>query len=324
MFLRTAKELAWLLATGLSAEHKLLGPELAFLGPAPIGDLTGRDAYEATVLAPIRTAMPGAVKRPYLYFGGEYRSHIWVAATGNIEGEMLSPWLGIPPGKGLRKLRFGEFYKFGGDRVTEIRCLFDIPGLAHQAGIEMFPTFPGKAEIPEGPPAEIGLVQTPQDSALTDTTRTLVEDMITRGCNSLVADDVASQGLEQFWHDDMAWYGPWGIGSAHGMTEFYDYALGPSVRSFPGRKGSWPKEAFVAEGRVAGFAGHFLGQFSGPPFRGIAPTGKKITKRVMDFYAARGNLLAENWVLIDLIQFAADCGVDLLAEMPEDPSVPVA
>ncbi len=324
MDLRTVKTRAWRLANRLSAEHRLLDPEMAFFGPAPIGDLTGRDAFEAAVLAPIRTAIPGAIKRPYLYFGGEYRNHFWVAASGNIEGEMLAPWLGIPPGRGWRKLRFGEFYKFAGDRVTEIRCLFDIPGLAHQAGIEMLPAFPGKADIPNGPPAEIGLVHTPQDDALTDTTRTLVENMITSGCNSLVADDVASQGLEQFWHDDMAWHGPWGIGSAHGMTEFYDYAQCPSVRSFPGRKGSWPKEAFVAEGRIAGFAGQFHGRFSGLPFRGIAPTGKEITKRVMDFYTIRDNRLAENWVLIDLIRFAADCGVDLLAGVPEDPAVPLA
>jgi len=110
-------------------------------------------------------------------------------------------------------------------------------------------------------------------------------------------------------------------GSAFGLDEFYAHAQGPSVRSFPGRRGSWPKEAFIAEGPVAGFAGwpSFIGNFTGAPFRGIAPTGGPISKNVMDFYTARGSRLSENWVLIDLIRFAADCGVDLLADMPEDP-----
>lgn len=318
--LANAKERAWALAAGTSPDRSLLDPDLAFHGPAPVGDLKGREAFETAMLEPIRAAMPQAAKRPYLYFGGEFMGHVWVGATGDIEGEMTSPLFGVPPGAGCRKLRFGEFYRFEGDRIAEIRCLLDVPGLAHQAGIEMFPSFSGRARIPEGPPAEIGIVKTPQDPNLTETTRSLVENMIVGGCNSLEGSDMASQGLEQYWQEDMAWHGPWGIGSAYGLQEFYDHAQGPSVRSFPGRKGSWPKEAFVAEARVAGFAGQFIGTFSGVPFRGIEPTGRKITKRVMDFYTSRDGRLAENWVLIDLIRFASDCGVDLMARLPDDPT----
>ncbi|MDE0521155.1 MAG: ester cyclase [Boseongicola sp.] len=315
-----AKALAWTFAAGISPGRSLFEPDLVFHGPAPVGDLKGREAFETALLEPIRAAMPQATKRPYLYFGGEFMGHVWVGATGNIEGEMTLPLFGVPPGKGSRKLRFGEFYRFEGDRIAEIRCLLDIPGLAHQAGIEMFPPFSGRARIPEGPPAEVGIVKTPQDQDQTETTRSLVENMIVGGCNSLEGSDMTSQGLEQYWHEDMAWHGPWGIGSAYGLQEFYDYAQGPSVRSFPGRKGSWPKKAFVAEARVAGFAGQFLGTFSGVPFRGIEPTGRKVTKRVMDFYTSRGGRLAENWVLIDLIRFASDCGVDLMGRLPEDPA----
>ncbi len=96
--------------------------------------------------------MPQAAKRPYLYFGGEFMGHVWVAATGNIEGEMNRPLFGIPPGEGRRQLRFGEFYRFEGDRIAEIRCLLDVPGLAHQAGLEMFPPFSGARRFPEGRP----------------------------------------------------------------------------------------------------------------------------------------------------------------------------
>ena len=38
----------------------------------------------------------------------------------------------------------------------------------------------------------------------------------------------------------------------------------------------------------------------------------------MDLYMRRGNKLQENWVLIDLTKFAADCGVDVLAKLPRD------
>ncbi len=324
MSLANAKKRAWSLASGMDVKPSLFTKELRFFGPAPIRDLVGFEALTETLLEPARKAMPNARKRPYLYFGGEHQGHIWIGATGNIEGEMHFPWFGIPAGEGLRKLRFGEFYKFRGDRICEIRCLLDIPGLAAQAGIELFPRFDGKAHMPAGPSTEIGIVRTPQDPRLTEMTRSLVHDMIVIGCNRLEGSDVESQGLEKYWHSDMAWHGPWGVGSAFGLDEFYAFAQGPSVRSFPGRRGSWPKEAFIAEGRVAGFAGwpSFIGHFTGEPFRGIAPTGGPISKNVMDFYTANGSRLSENWVLIDLIRFAADCGVDLMAQMPEDPGSP--
>ena len=35
----------------------------------------------------------------------------------------------------------------------------------------------------------------------------------------------------------------------------------------------------------------------------------------MDFYIRRGGRLAVNWILIDLIKFAADCGIDLIAKL---------
>ena len=318
--LGSAKEQAWALAAGISPDRSLFEPDQAFHGSAPVGDLIGREAFETALLEPIRAALPLAAKRLYLYFGGEFMGHVWVGATGNIEGEMTSPLFGVPPGEGSRKLRFGEFYRFEGERIAEIRCLMDVPGIAHQAGIEMFPPFSGRAHIPGRPPAEIGIVKTPQVPGLAEIARSLVEDMIVGGRNSREDCDTASQGLEQFWQEDMAWHGPRDIGSAFGLQEFYDYAQGSSVKSFPDREGSWSTEAYVVEGRVAGFAGHFLGTFSGVPVRGIAPTEQKFTKRVMDFYTSRNGRLAENWVLIDMIRFASDCGVDLMALMPEESS----
>ena len=317
--LSKAKELAWPLASSLSPEKGILARNLRFLGPSPIGDQVGADAFLETVLAPLRLAMPAAQKRPYIYFGGRHEGHVWVGTTGNIEGELVSPWLGIPASHAPGKLRFGEFYRFDGRQIDEIRCLFDIPGLASQAGFELLPEFGGAARIPCGPPASVGIVETPQDPELTAATRELVRNMIVNGCNRLVGSDLSSQGLDSFWHEDMAWHGPWGIGSAQGMDEFYSLAQEPSVRSFPGRRGIWPKVSFLAEGPVAGFVGwpSLVGEFKGEPFRGISPTGGRIGMNVMDFYTCRDGLLHENWVLIDLVRFASDCGVDLMARLPE-------
>ena len=324
MKLQTAKDIAWELASSLNPESSYLSDNLRFFGPAPLDVADGCQQFRELILEPLRRAMPRARKRPYLFLGGEYRGAIWIAATGNIEGEMQSPWLGIPAGLGIRKLRFGEFYRLDGARITEIRCLFDIPGLAAQAGIELLPKFDGLARIPDGPKGEIAVVRKPQDLSETERTKRLASEMITDGCNRLHGNDLSSQSLERFWHCDMAWHGPWGIGSSFGMDEFYRYAQGPSVRSFPGRRGTWPKIAFPVEGAVAAFTGwpSLIGKFTGEPFRGIKPTNGPIGMTIMDFYLRRDDKLIENWVLIDLVKFAADCDVDLMAKLPNGHVMP--
>ena len=50
---------------------------------------------------------------------------------------------------------------------------------------------------------------------------------------------------------------------------------------------------------------------------GWAPTGEKIGWNIMDFWKRDGDLLLENWVMIDLIGAALESGVDLLAKLPQ-------
>jgi hypothetical protein len=52
-------------------------------------------------------------------------------------------------------------------------------------------------------------------------------------------------------------------------------------------------------------------------YMGWAPTGQKIGWDIMDFWKRDGDLLLENWVLIDLIGAAQESGVDLLATLPQ-------
>ena len=318
MNLREAKKLVWDCVTTLVPARKVFSPDLRFWGPAPIRRLTGRDAYFESVVQPMASCFEEAEKEPYFFLGGRFLGAIWVAATGNISARMAKPWLGIPRSEGFRRLRFGEFYKIEGGVVTEIRCLLDIPGLAAQAGIGLLPPCDGSSGIPPGPVQASGIMAGPQPQEATIATRNLVKRMIA-GCNRLDGSDLSSQGMERFWCEDMVWHGPWGIGSCYGLKEFYSFAQGPSARSFPNRRGRWPKDAFVAEGNVAAFTGwpSLVGNFTGRPFHGIPPTHGPIGQTIMDFYIRGGDKLPANWVMIDLIGFASDCGIDLLAEMPE-------
>ena len=290
--------------------------ELKYHGPAPIGERASWPEYRKDVIEPLHRAMPGAGKIPLLFLTDIHEGSVWTAAVGRIEGEMRRPWLGIPPGPGIRQLRFGEFCRFGHDRIAEIRCLYDIPGLAAQAGIELLPDFGGRQLNEHAWNGRNASATSEAEGSDTGLTRRLVAEMI-GGCNRLEGSDLHSQGMENHWHPDMEWHGPWGIGSARGLNQFHRIAQGPSVRSFPGQRGVWPKTAFLAQGRVAAFTGwpSLVGEFTGEPFRGIPPTNGPVEQTIMDFHIRRGGRLAVNWVLMDLIKFAADCGIDLMAKL---------
>ncbi len=299
-------------------EQEVIAENVAFFGPAPVGTLEGRDALLARFFGPLASAFPVVRRQPHLFLGGVFEGRTWVATYGEIIGKQRAPWFRIPAGGDPRRLRFGEFYLVEAGQIVELRCLLDILGVASQAGFDLLPRFDGLAHAPVEPARGNGLCLEPQSEAESAATLTLIERML-GGCNDLEGDDLASMGMSAFWHKDMVWHGPWGVGSCFGFQEFQDFAQGPSVSSFPDRRGGFHR-ARIADGVTGAFTGwpSLRGRFSGEPFRGIEPTGGHIGQNIMDFYVRRGEKLHENWVLIDLIDFAQQCGVDLLARLPSE------
>ena len=50
---------------------------------------------------------------------------------------------------------------------------------------------------------------------------------------------------------------------------------------------------------------------------GIAPAGKRVTMRSLDFWRIEKGLIRENWVLVDLLDLYQQIGVDVFARMRE-------
>ena len=50
---------------------------------------------------------------------------------------------------------------------------------------------------------------------------------------------------------------------------------------------------------------------------GIAPAGREVLLRSLDFWRMEDGKIRENWVLVDLLDLYAQCGVDVLARMSE-------
>ena len=71
---------------------------------------------------------------------------------------------------------------------------------------------------------------------------------------------------------------------------------------------------------VTGGWGHLLATHSGVDWLGLAPTGKVVNMRVMDFYRcdtddAGVTTLRENWVPIDIPHLLLQMGVDVFGRM---------
>lgn len=276
--------------------------------PTPLGRVRARSKLFGVFYEPLIEAFGTCTIVPEMVIADRYKEADWVAVMGALQADQQNPYLGVPPGNG-RCLRFGMFFRVESKEIVEMRVLFDLLALAAQAGIALLPDFPGRKDRPPAPQA----VSTGCSTKETERTRALITSLI-GGLNQLEGANLRSMPQQDFWTEDMRWYGPWGIGTCHGFAEYQEFAQGPSVRSFPNRRGVWPKDAFVVEGAFGAFTGwpSLVGDFTGEPFRGIASTGGPISQNIMDFYWRRGSQLARNWVFIDLIDFAAQCGVDLL------------
>jgi len=296
-----------------------LHPDVVWHGFQPLRHLHGADEVGAQFWEPLLAAIPDLICRPYVFLAGRFEGGDWVAGTGDLLGTFAKAWqigdLRIPASGSSVHFRFGEFCRVKDGQIVEIRCIVDLPDLIRQVGIELMPPNYGRDIWIPGPLAGDGLLLDEQDPVESEKTLDLVETMIFGGLNKYDGQDQASQGLERFWHPDMVWHGPVGIGSAYGLDEFKLNAQGPIVNAFPDRKGVG-HQARIAEGQFAAstgwpsLAGTHLNDYMDWP-----ATGEKIGWNIMDFWKRDGDLLLENWVMIDLIGAALESGVDLLAKL---------
>lgn len=119
-------------------------------------------------------------------------------------------------------------------------------------------------------------------------------------------------GAGGYWHPDMLWYGPSGIGGNYTYEGFQRDHRVPFLAAFPDRKGGNHFARFGDGDYVCSGGWPSMTMTHQGPYLGVAPTQRALTLRVMDFWRVQEGSIRENWVLLDLVHLFAQMGLSLL------------
>ena len=283
-----------------------------FRGVHPFNELDGPEAVAATIWQPLRESLTPMQRRQDIFFAGPniIDGTLWVTSMGKFMGLMDNPWLGIPPTGKIVLLPYCEFHRIEDGRIAESALWIDIISVMMQAGLQPLPVQTGAAIVNPGPRPADGVLLDPQDE--TESRKTL--DLILEMCDDLVNDGMESPSdmLRRTWHEDMLWFGPWGIGATYTIER---YQL-QHQRPFRGGLENVRFNGHVLEHAEGNYGGWFgwpnLSMKQGEGFMGLPASDRPTEMRVVDIYRREGDKLAENWIFIDLIHYLRLLGVDIL------------
>jgi hypothetical protein len=127
--------------------------------------------------------------------------------------------------------------------------------------------------------------------------------------------------MDRYWHPKMSWYGPSGIGSGRGISGFRHWHQIPFLNAMPdrGKERASLTYHFFGEQNYAAVTGwpNMIQTVLDDGWMGIAPAGRKITMKSLDFWRIENGLIRENWVMVDVLEAFHQLGVDVLARLAE-------
>lgn len=298
-----------------AAAQDLLAPEAVWHVARPVGDLVGREAILEGWFAPLHGALPGLMRREEIVMGGTSRtgSGRFLACLGHCVANFAGTFHGIGGHGKLVFLRLGAFYRVVDGRVVEAFVLPDLPDLMRQVGRMPFPALLGTEMLFPGPATQDGVL--PGHSERSDASAALVEAMLgdLRAFDPANFESAGQTGTGGYWHRDMLWYGPCGIGANVTYAGFQRDHRIPFLTAFPDRVGGNHFARFGDGDFVCSGGWPSMTMTHRGPYLGVAPTDRAMTLRVMDFWRCEAGQIRENWVLLDMVDLFAQMGVDVLA-----------
>ena len=150
---------------------------------------------------------------------------------------------------------------------------------------------PKQSELTEG-----------NDLSKTEETKAVLENMVD-GLNDHRINDIG-----EFFKDNFRWMGNFGCGTKNGLLEFQNNWQKPFQEAFS-------EKVCIDEARL--FMGEWAAAFGrqeaihSGEFMGIAPTGKKVEIRYMDFWKVSEGKIENNWVMVDFPYVMSQLGIDI-------------
>ena len=302
---------------------------------APVDQIRGVEAVIADFWLPLQHSFPDLKRHPYVFMGGiDDSSELyataggeeWVSGCGYLTGTFAHDWLGIPATGRKTNIWFGLFYVLREGKIAESYIQLDVLAVMRQAGYQVVPPAPGAegGKVP-CPLAKDGILLTEYDPLESRKSLQLVQAMgrgLRRYVRSRDGGDMRAMEQNKYWHPDMKWYGPSGIGACLSLEEFEDFHQRPWLHGFGdrnmSRSGSGRRMGRIGEGNyVAGGIWDTAFSYHNGDYMGIPATGKLLTLRDFDWWKREGDYLIENWVPIDMIDLCRQIGVDLMARLQQ-------
>ena len=154
----------------------------------------------------------------------------------------------------------------------------------------------------KGSRPEQALLSRDTDMSRTAETRAVMEAMVD-GLN-----DHRVHDMHEFFAESFRWMGNAGCGTKTGLREFQDNWQKPFQAAFADKV--CIDEARLYMGEWAAAFGRQEVTHAGT-FMGIAPTGKRIEIRYMDFWKVVDGKIVDNWVMVDFPHVLAQLGRDV-------------
>ncbi|MEM7346330.1 MAG: ester cyclase [Chloroflexota bacterium] len=307
--------------------RSVMNEDVVWHGPDPINHLSGIKAFIFDFWKPLHHSFPDLTRETHLFMGGQSNGRIdgdisldgkmWVSGTGYFRGTFTNDYLTIPATGREVEIRWGEFCRLKDEKIAEIYFLLDLIDLMQQAGFEVLPPSRGKDGIYPPPQANDGLLLEAQNPEISTYSLDHIRRFIFDGLNSYDQSELKSMGMADFFHPDVKWYGPGGIGACLSFKEFEEFHQKPWLVAYPDRQVQ-NLDALIAEGQYTGAPGWagVKATHTGP-YLDCLSTGNAIDFNGLDWWKREGEVYVENWVFVDMIHLFRQFGIDLFERLAE-------
>jgi len=216
-----------------------------------------------------------------------------------------------PVSKPVVRIRDWNLYAIHENRISYNWCMVDIVDIVQQGGYHVLPPAPLPEDGLFPPPNSMDGIPAPNSNFVNISHTKEAAKVFGR---MIQEDFVAHEAMAMSWSAHMVWYGPAGIGTARGRSEYIHHVLGMMRESFSAPMLHW--DGLVCEGLYCGAHFHLKVNHTGC-WLGLPATGR-IARLRFGMHARlslepSGYLVQEAWVQLDIPAAFSQLGVDLLS-----------